>query len=185
MSSRESFEHRSGRVLTASNALTFSRILSIPVVAALLLARVDGLAAVVFVVAAATDFFDGWLARRGGATTYLGQVLDPIADRLFLSGIALVLAVRGLLPGWAVAVLIGRDLLALVGSLVFRGKIRVNRVGKAATALLMSAVALVVIGESQTGIALGGALFYAGLALSLTAGFMYARRIYGNLRGGG
>lgn len=158
------------------NALSLLRLFMVPVVVALLLAGSDGLAAAFFVLAAITDFLDGRLARRGGPTR-LGQILDPVADRLMLSSVAVVLAIRGLLPVWAVAILVGRDVLALLGSLVVGSKIRVNRVGKAATAVLMGAVALVVISPGVV----GQAIFYAGFGLSLVAGLMYVyslRRIY-------
>src|ERR671914_829227 len=154
------------RVFTVPNALSLARLFMVPGVVALLLARVDGLAAVVFVLAAVTDFLDGRLARRAGPTR-LGQILDPVADRLMLSSVAVVLAVRGLLPIWAVAILVGRDLLALLGSLVVGSKIRVNRVGKAATAVLMVAVALVVL---IPGTVVGEIMFYAGFGLSIVAG---------------
>jgi cardiolipin synthase (CMP-forming) len=164
------------RVFTVPNALTLLRLFMVPVVVALLLAGSDGLAAAFFVLAALTDFLDGKLARRAGPTR-LGQILDPVADRLMLSSVAVVLAIRGLLPVWAVAILVGRDLLALLGSLVVGSKIRVNRVGKAATAVLMGAVALVVISPGVV----GEAIFYAGFGLSIVAGLMYVwslRRIY-------
>src|SRR3712207_9281876 len=138
------------RVFTVPNALSLSRIFMVPVVVTLLLARADGLAAAFFVLAAATDFLDGRLARRAGPTR-LGRILAPVADRLMLSSVAPVLAIRGLLPAWAVAILVGRDLLALVGSIVVGSKVRVNRVGKAATAVLMVAVAFVVISPGKVG----------------------------------
>jgi cardiolipin synthase len=144
----------------------------VPVVVTLLLAGSDGIAAAFFVLAAATDFLDGRLARRTGPTR-LGRILDPVADRLMLSSVAVVLAIRGLLPVWAVAILVGRDLLALVGSLVAGSKIGVNRVGKAATAVLMGAVALVVI---RPGV-VGEVIFYAGFGLSIVAGLMYLRSL--------
>ena len=162
------------------NALSLSRLFMVPVVVALLLTRADGLAAAFFVLAAATDFLDGRLARRAGPTR-LGRILDPVADRLMLSSVAVVLAVRGLLPAWAVAILVARDLLALVGSLVVENKIRVNRVGKAATALLMGAIALVVL---VPGTVVGKILFYAGFGLSIAAGLMYLRSV-GRILGGG
>src|SRR5215213_6522906 len=165
-----------GRILTVPNALSLARLFMVPIVVVLLLARADGLAAALFVLAALTDFLDGKLARRAGPTR-LGQILDPVADRLMLSSVAVVLAIRGLLPIWAVAILVGRDLLALLGSLVVGSKIRVNRVGKAATAVLMGAVALVVISPGVV----GEAIFYAGFGLSIVAGLMYVwslRRIY-------
>ena len=154
------------------NALSFLRLFMVPVVVALLLAGSDGIAAAFFVLAAVTDFLDGRLARRTGPTR-LGRILDPVADRLMLSSVAVVLAIRGLLPVWAVAILVGRDLLALVGSLVAGSKIGVNRVGKAATAVLMGAVALVVI---RPGV-VGEVIFYAGFGLSIVAGLMYLRSL--------
>ena len=154
------------------NALSFLRLFMVPVVVTLLLAGSDGIAAAFFVLAAATDFLDGRLARRTGPTR-LGRILDPVADRLMLSSVAVVLAIRGLLPVWAVAILVGRDLLALIGSLVAGSKIGVNRVGKAATAVLMGAVALVVI---RPGV-VGEVIFYAGFGLSIVAGLMYLRSL--------
>ena len=162
------------------NALSLSRLFMVPVVVALLLARADGLAAAFFVLAAATDFLDGRIARRAGPTR-LGQIIDPLADRLMLSSVAVVLAVRGLLPTWAVALLVARDLSALVGSLVVGSKIRVNRVGKAATALLMGAIALVVL---IPGTVVGEIIFYAGFGLSIAAGLMYLRSLRRVLGGG-
>jgi cardiolipin synthase len=85
------------QVFTVPNALSLLRLFMVPVVVALLLAGSDGLAAAFFVLAALTDFLDGKLARRAGPTR-LGQILDPMADRLMLSSVAVVLAIRGLLP---------------------------------------------------------------------------------------
>src|SRR5918912_2755536 len=75
------------RVFTVPNALSLSRLFMVPVVVVLLLGKADALAAVFFVLAAATDFLDGRLARRAGPTR-LGQILDPVADRLMLSRVA-------------------------------------------------------------------------------------------------
>jgi cardiolipin synthase (CMP-forming) len=161
------------RIFTVPNALSLVRLFMVPLVVALLLVRADGLAAAFFVLAAVTDFLDGRLARRAGPTR-LGQILDPVADRLMLSSVAVVLAVRGLLPAWVVAILVGRDLLALLGSVVLRSKIRVNRVGKAATAVLMVAIALVVLIPETV---VGEIMFYAGFGLSIVAGLMYLRSV--------
>src|SRR5215216_1198885 len=161
------------RVFTVPNVLTLLRLFMVPVVVLLLLARSDGLAAAFFVLAAATDFLDGRLARRAGPTR-LGRILDPLADRLMLSSVAVVLAVRGLLPAWAVAILVGRDLLTLAGRVMVGSKIRVNRVGKAATAVLMGAIALVVL---TPGTVVGEIMFYAGFGLSIVAGLMYLRSV--------
>ena len=169
----------SDRVFTVPNALSLLRLFMVPIVVVLLLGGVDGLAAALFVLAAVTDFLDGRIARRAGPTR-LGRILDPLADRLMLSSVAVVLALRGLLPAWAVAILVGRDLLTLLGSLVFGSKIRVNRVGKAATAVLMVAVAFVVISPGKV----GEIMFYAGFALSVAAGIMYLKSLRQILGGG-
>jgi cardiolipin synthase (CMP-forming) len=164
------------RVFTIPNALSLFRLLLVPVVVALLVAGRDYAAAALFVLAAATDVLDGWIARStASGTSRLGEILDPLADRLMLSGAAVVLAFRDLLPVWAVAVLVGRDALALLGGLAFGGRVKVNRMGKAATAVLVVSVALVVLGLN----AAGQIAFYAGIALSLAAGVLYAGRVLG------
>ena len=169
----------SDRILTVPNALSLLRLFMVPIVVVLLLGEADGLAAALFVLAAVTDFLDGRIARRAGPTR-LGRILDPVADRLMLSSVAVVLAIRDLLPAWVVAILVARDLLALVGSLVVGSKIRVNRVGKAATAVLMVAVAFVVISPGN----LGEIMFYAGFALSVVAGLLYVKSLRRILSGG-
>lgn len=169
----------SERIFTVPNALSLFRLFMVPVVVLLLLGRADLTAAAVFLLAAVTDFLDGRLARRAGPTR-LGRILDPLADRLMLSSVAVVLAVRGLLPIWAVAILVGRDLLTLVGGLLLGNRIRVNRVGKAATALLMVAVVFVVVSPGT----FGRVVFYVGFGLSVVAGLMYANRVRAILSGG-
>jgi cardiolipin synthase len=161
------------------NMLTLLRLFMVPFILWALLEGRDALGLLLLVVAGLTDFLDGRLARRFGGTR-LGRVLDPLADRLLLSGVAVVLAVRELLPGWAVAVLVARDLFALVGGLLYGSRIRVNRVGKAATAVLMVSVVLVVLQLEK----IGEIMFYAGICLSLAAGIMYAAR-FRRLAGGG
>jgi cardiolipin synthase len=166
------------RVLTLPNALTCARLLAVPVVLALLVAGSETWAAALFVAAALTDFLDGMLARRRGGASRLGALLDPVADRLMISGVAVVLAAKGLLPAWLVALLVGRDALALVGGILLRAKVRVNKVGKAATALLMVAAAVEIF---RPGVP-GEILFYAGIALSLVSGFLYARSARNSIR---
>ncbi|BBL78895.1 CDP-diacylglycerol--glycerol-3-phosphate 3-phosphatidyltransferase [Rubrobacter xylanophilus] len=161
------------------NALTLLRLILVPFILWVLLEGWDGVALLLLVAAGITDFLDGRLARRFGGTR-LGRVLDPLADRLLLSGVAVVLALRELLPGWAVAVLVARDLLALLGGLLYGSRIRVNRVGKAATAVLMLSVVLVVLQFESV----GEIMFYAGICLSLAAGVMYASK-FRRLTGGG
>ena len=159
------------RILTVPNMLTLVRLVTIPVVILLLLEKEDVSAAALLVLAAMTDFLDGRIARRRGGSgqSHLGRVLDPLADRLLLSSVAVVLVIRGFLPAFVVAMLVGRDVLALAGSLVFRGKIKVNKVGKAATAALMASVVVIIY---RPGV-VGEIMFYSGLGLSLVAGALY------------
>lgn len=96
------------------NALTLSRILISPLIVALLLKesrRRDRLAASALGVAALTDFLDGFLARRQGKETRLGEFLDPLADKICISSVFVMLARRGRLPGWVPGVIIGREVL--------------------------------------------------------------------------
>ena len=166
------------RVLTLPNALTLLRLLAIPVVLLLLFMEREVVAVTVFVLAAITDFLDGVIARRWGGASYLGAALDPVADRLMLSSVAVVLAIRGILPFPIVAILVTRDVFALVGSLTFHGKmIKVNKVGKVATAVLMASVAVIMYRPGATGEIVGEIMFYSGLGLSLIAGALYVGKI--------
>jgi CDP-diacylglycerol--glycerol-3-phosphate 3-phosphatidyltransferase len=105
------------------NQLTWLRIACIPLVVILLLEGkpvvpgevfqyewVDVAAASVFGVAAITDFFDGWLARRFGAQSVLGKLLDPLADKLLVVASMIILVEKQRLAGWIAVVLIVRDL---------------------------------------------------------------------------
>ena len=167
------------RVMTLPNALSLLRLAMVPVVVVLLLAGADVAAVTVFVLAAVTDFLDGVLARRT-QPTFVGKILDPVADRLMLSSAAVVLALRDLLPVWAVAILVARDMFGLVGGLAFGRKLSVNRVGKAATALLMAAIALTIFSPGVV----GEVIFYAGFGLSLLAALLYLINI-SRISGGG
>ena len=146
------------QVFTVPNVLSLLRLFMVPLVVLLLLGRDDLAAVIVFVLAAATDFFDGVLARRT-QPTLVGKILDPVADRLMLSSTAIVLAVLGSLPVWAVAILVVRDLFGLVGGLAFGRNLSVNRAGKAATALLMVAIALIMFEPRRS----GGGCFLRGV----------------------
>ncbi|HZD81128.1 MAG TPA: CDP-diacylglycerol--glycerol-3-phosphate 3-phosphatidyltransferase [Actinomycetota bacterium] len=97
--------------------LTYVRVLLVPVVMWLVLddpfRRAYGVAAGLFAFAAATDFFDGYLARRWGATTTLGSFLDTTADKLLVSGVLVALVQIGRASPWIAAIIIGRELLIL------------------------------------------------------------------------
>ena len=100
------------------SGLTFVRILAVPAVMALILAGPDRssaytAAAVLFAVAALTDFADGYLARRWSETTTLGSFLDTTADKLLVTGALIALVHVDRVSPWIAAVIIGRELLIL------------------------------------------------------------------------
>lgn len=107
-------EKLSNEVWNLPNALTLFRIFLVPFLVVVLLTKFTarefvGLA--IFLVAALTDFFDGWLARRRNQTTKLGALLDPIADKLLTSAafISLVEMDPRYTPAWMVVIIIGRE----------------------------------------------------------------------------
>ena len=99
-----------------SNLLTSLRLLLAPFVMAAIIERRPELGVALFFAAAITDGFDGLLARRFQWITRVGAFLDPIADKVLLSGVFLALAVIGTLPWWLVGIIFGRDLLILGSS---------------------------------------------------------------------
>ena len=95
------------------NMLTMFRILVIPVVLVFIYyeSRVNSfIAACLFAAASITDFFDGWLARRRGLTTVLGKFLDPLADKLIVTSVLVMLVPLGRIPAWVVVLLLAREL---------------------------------------------------------------------------
>jgi CDP-diacylglycerol--glycerol-3-phosphate 3-phosphatidyltransferase len=94
------------------NALTLLRIFLVPFLLVVLLTKFEGRETVgllIFLFATATDFFDGWLARRRGEITTLGTLLDPIADKLLISAAFVSLVELQLAPAWMVVVVLGRE----------------------------------------------------------------------------
>jgi CDP-diacylglycerol--glycerol-3-phosphate 3-phosphatidyltransferase len=137
-------ENPSDRVWTVPNALSVVRLAGIPLFLYLVLGpHEDGWAIVVLMVAGATDYLDGKIARRYGQFSRLGQLLDPAADRLYILATLLALVARDGLPLWWAVALIGRDVI-LAGFLpVLRrhgyGPLPVHFLGKAATFCLLFA----------------------------------------------
>lgn len=139
------------RVLNIPNLLSAGRLLLVPVFGVLILLNHEGWAVAVLMVSGFTDYLDGTLARRWGQTTRLGQMLDPIADRLYILTTLLGLAYHEVIPWWLVLLLIARDAV-LVGSLLLmtvdeRRPLEVSFLGKAATACLLYAFPLLLLGD--------------------------------------
>lgn len=103
---------REGR-LNLPNLLTLGRIAAVPVVVLLMLddSRASGMwAATVFGLAAITDGFDGWLARKWGIVTILGKFLDPLADKLIVMAALIMLIPLDRVPAWAVFAILAREM---------------------------------------------------------------------------
>ena len=110
-------DEREARAASILRLLTYLRVILVPIVMWLLLSdpfdHAYGVAAALFAFAAATDFFDGYLARRWSATTTLGGFLDTTADKLLVSGVLIALVSVGRASAWIAAIIVGRELLIL------------------------------------------------------------------------
>jgi len=148
------------RILTIPNILSFIRLLGVPLFLWLILVpEADGWAFVVLALSAVTDYLDGMIARALGQISRLGQLLDPLADRLYIAATLLGLAIRAIIPWWLVVVLLARDLiLAVVLALLKRRGITglpVHFLGKAATFCLLCGLPLLLLGAGASGTGLG------------------------------
>src|SRR5437763_8890682 len=100
----------SSEIWNLPNSLTLLRIFLVPFLVVVLLTKYsDFLGLGIFLVAAITDFFDGYFARRLNKTTRLGALLDPIADKLLMSAAFISLVELGLARAWMVVIIIGRE----------------------------------------------------------------------------
>jgi cardiolipin synthase (CMP-forming) len=174
----------SSAIITAPNAISLGRLLLMPVCAWLLASRHYASGLVLTAAVGATDWVDGWLARRIGQVSRVGQLLDPLADRLLIASVAVALLIRGVLPWPAVVLLVGRDLILLAGwPILNRRGIRppdVVWIGKAATFDLLIALPLLVMGETTWVLApvahaLGLVLLWLGVVMYYVAGAVYVR----------
>src|SRR5215210_3597213 len=101
------------------NAITLARIFLVPLLVVVLLTKFDGrqvfgvrkelIGAAIFGIASLTDWLDGYLARRRKEVTTLGQLMDPVADKLLVTAALVSLVQMGLAPAWMVAVILGRE----------------------------------------------------------------------------
>jgi CDP-diacylglycerol---glycerol-3-phosphate 3-phosphatidyltransferase len=174
------------------NSLTLARIVLVPLLVVVLLTKFEGhqvlglpkglVAALIFTIASITDWLDGYLARRRQQVTLLGQLLDPIADKLLITAALVSLVQLGLAPAWMVAIIIGRELLVtgLRGVAQTRGLIMpASGLGKLKMASQVVAVLLLVLapevgGElGQLAILLGHGALWIVLALALWSAVEY------------
>jgi len=171
------------------NILTYGRIAAVPVVVALIMYGNDRsrwLALGIFILAAITDFLDGYLARRWKMQSSLGRMLDPIADKLLVAAVLLVLSGDDTLAGlnqWAAIIILCREIL-VSGLREYLAELQVSvpvtRLAKYKTAVQMVAMGFLIAGPAgdkvlayNTLIGIAG-LWIAAL-LTLYTGFDYFR----------
>jgi CDP-diacylglycerol--glycerol-3-phosphate 3-phosphatidyltransferase len=141
------------------NSLTLARMFLVPLLVAVLLTEFEGrkiagipkelVGAAIFGLASMTDWLDGYLARRRRQITWLGQVLDPIADKLLTSAAFISLVQLGLAPAWMVAVIIGREFaITALRSLAYSKGVTMpaSRLGKIKMASQVTAILLLILG---------------------------------------
>lgn len=185
-------DQRSTRVLTVPNLLSIVRLCGVPVFLWLVLGpEADGWALALLMVSGVTDWLDGYLARRLDQFSALGEILDPVADRLYILAVVIGLCLRDIVPWWVAVVLPLRDLLlwVLVPFLRTRGysALPVHFLGKAATFNLLYAFPLLLLGDGTGTVAtladvFGWAFAWWGMGLYWWAGILYAYQVVRLLR---
>lgn len=173
----------STQIWTLPNVLSFLRVLGVPLFLWLLLRGDDGWALVVLALSGVTDYLDGKIARTFGMESRLGQLLDPIADRLYIISTLFGMAWREFIPWWLVALLLLRELL-MVGLLLALRRVGqvglpVHFVGKAATMNLLYAFPVVLLGHlpgpvGEWALPIGWGFVWWGVALYWLAAILYA-----------
>jgi cardiolipin synthase len=172
-------------VYNLPNLLTISRIVVIPVI--FLSIYIHGavwatFAAVLFIIAAITDYFDGYFARTRGETSVFGKLLDPIADKLLVvSALVIVLANKMVLPISYVPVIVILCREVLVSGLrEFLAEVKigmpVTRLAKWKTGFQMTALSLILLGHVHEFRVLGEVLLWAAGALTFMTGYQYFQK---------
>ncbi|OAG27189.1 CDP-alcohol phosphatidyltransferase family protein [Thermodesulfatator autotrophicus] len=132
-------------MINIPNLVTILRLCLVPVIIKYLLAGDQQKALLFFIIAGLSDALDGFLARRLNQKTLLGAILDPIADKTLVDSIYLLGAYLGLLPIWLAFVVVGRDILILLGFLVLvaitkKIEVRPTYLSKATTAIQVTTI---------------------------------------------
>jgi cardiolipin synthase len=169
---------------TIPNLVTAVRFALVAPIVVLLLSGAQPLgAAALAAVFGATDWIDGWVARRLRQVSHVGTILDPLADRLGIACIATALASVGAVPWWVIAVFPAVDLLVLGAFLIRREhSLAVTRTGKVRTGVAMVSALVVIIGLApglDLVLAVGQAGLTFGAALHAAVGVDYLRQLLG------
>ncbi len=173
------------------NTLTVTRIFLVPLLVVVLLTKFEGrlilgmpkeiVGAGIFAVASFTDWLDGYLARRRQQVTVLGQVIDPLADKLLTSAAFISLVQLDLAPAWMVAIIIGREL-AVTGlrSIAYaRGiVIPASPLGKVKMVSQVVAILALILGRNQLGnfLVIGQVALWVVVVTAVVSAADYYRR---------
>lgn len=174
------------RVLTVPNVLSFLRLLGVPLFFYLIVGpHRDGLALVVLFVSGFTDWLDGYLARKLSQFSRIGELLDPLADRLYTLAALIALYLRDVVPLSVVIVLLSRDVVMTLVLLRLKQHgitgVPVHFVGKAATMNLLYALPLVLLGTftgylGQAAHVIGWAFLLWGIVMYWYAAWLYIQQ---------
>lgn len=177
--------------------LTWARVIAIPLLVAIYYAPFsdyammrDVLATVLFVVAAVTDWLDGYLARKWNQTSAFGAFLDPVADKLLVAACLIVLVHDQRVHGLIALIIIGREitisaLREWMASIGARTAVAVNQLGKWKTAVQMVALPMLLFNSVFFGIdtrLVGTWLIYIAAALTVISMVVYLKAAYPTLR---
>ena len=180
---------KTSKVWNLPNILTYGRIVAVPVVAGLLMwggnnARWVALA--IYIAAAISDFFDGYLARKWQLQTSLGRMLDPIADKVLVAVVLLILCSENILDGghrWAAVIILSREVL-VSGLREYLGELQVSvpvtKIAKWKTTVQLLAIGFLIAGPAGDTLLLhvtmiGIALLWIAAGLTLYTGYDYFR----------
>src|SRR5438876_4782328 len=178
--------------LNLPNALTATRIFLVPLLVVVLLTKFEGrqilgvrkelIGAAIFALASLTDWLDGYLARRRKQVTVLGQMIDPIADKLLTSAAFISLVQMDLAPAWMVEIIIGREF-AITGLRSFAYSrdvtIPASPLGKLKMIAQVVAILALILGQEehlQLLATLGRAALWVVVCTALMSGYDYYRR---------
>ncbi|WEV58239.1 CDP-alcohol phosphatidyltransferase family protein [Bifidobacterium sp. ESL0728] len=171
---------------TVPNLISILRIVSIPFISWLIAQHKMIVALIVLAVSAASDGLDGIIARKWNQVSKIGQILDPLADRLLIFCSILALGLAGIIPWWMLFIVGLRDLILLVLIIILAqhdyGPLPVHFVGKAGTALLMISITALIFADLWSNTftqilhlaALAAGIW--GIILYWLAGYIYIRQ---------
>jgi len=163
--------------MSLPNILSLSRIALMPAIIFCLKEEKTLPLLILMLLAVATDYFDGFLARKLGKISSLGKILDPLADKICLDSMVFALSLWRDFPWWATGLVILRDILILAGGLMMINKTKnipvSNWPGKFAVTFLSAAIFFYVLNWQPWGLY----LLYASLLLILVSGIIYLRTL--------